>query len=124
MLKLVQDENYSEISCFVLHLLFTLSFTMTTFLATDLEIQEAMDISEGVVDELDEEEKKPIDESVSTIILDLDLNSSDWFDTPEEDVTEEQDPFEEEQDPLQGLSFNEKRERLSALFTQRLKDGG
>jgi hypothetical protein len=79
---------------------------MTTFLATDLEIQEAMDISEGVVDELDEEEKKPIDESVSTTILDWDLNSSDWFYyTPEEDVTEEQDPVEEEQDPLQGLSF-------------------
>jgi hypothetical protein len=94
--------------------IFRLFFTMTTFLETDLEIQEAMDISEGVVDDLDEEE----------IILDLDLNSSDWFYIPEQDVTEAQDPVEEEQDPVQGLSFNEKRERLNAFFTQRLKDGG
>jgi hypothetical protein len=58
---------------------FSLSFTMTTFLLryNDLEIQEAMDISEGLVDALDEEEKMPIDESVSTIISDL--SPSDWF---------------------------------------------
>jgi hypothetical protein len=84
----------------------------TTFLANDLEIQEAMDISEGVVDALDEEEKIPIDESVRTIISGL--SPSDWFYTLEED----QDPVEaeEEQDPVGGLSFPEKRERLSAFF--------
>jgi hypothetical protein len=56
--------------------------TMTTFLETDLEIQEAMDISEGELDEIDEDEMTPIDESVSAIISDL--NPSDWFYTLEE----------------------------------------
>jgi hypothetical protein len=83
---------------------------MTTFLETDLEIQEAMDISEGELDELDEDEMTPIDESVSAIISDL--NPSDWFYTLEED----ENPVKEEQDPVQGLSFDAKRTRLCAFL--------
>jgi hypothetical protein len=51
-------------------------------LANDLEIQKSMDLSEGVVHALDEEGKIPIEESVSTIISDL--NPSDWFYTLED----------------------------------------
>jgi hypothetical protein len=58
---------------------------MTTRLANDLEIPEVIDedadISEGSFNELDEEEKTPVEESVSTLISDLDqMDSSEWFD--------------------------------------------
>ena len=84
---------------------------MTTFLDTDLESQEAMD-------ELDEEEMTPRDDSVSTILSDLN-SSEDWFYT----VDEEQDPVDEEQDLVGGISFAQKREMLCEYFSQRLKDG-
>jgi hypothetical protein len=90
---------------------------MTTFVNTDLEIEEAMD-------ELDEEEMTPIDEGVSELIDDQSL-SEDWFYSVEEDqdpveevqdpVEEVQDPVEEEQDPVEGISFAEKRERLCCI---------
>jgi hypothetical protein len=98
---------------------------MTTFVNTDLEIEEALD-------ELDEEEMTPSDEGVSELIDDLKL-SEDWFYSVEEDqdpveevqdpVEEAQDPVEEEQDPVEGISFAEKRERLCEFFSERLKDG-
>jgi hypothetical protein len=62
------------------------------------------------LDEVDEEEIAPIDESVSTLLFDQNL-SEDWFYTVEEDqdhaveeedqdpVAEEQEPVEEEQEP-------------------------
>ena len=91
---------------------------MTTFLDTDLESQEAMD-------ELDEEEMTPRDDSVSTILSDLN-SSEDWFYTVDEEqdpVDEEQDPVDEEQDLVGGISFAQKREMLCEYFSQRLKDG-
>jgi hypothetical protein len=45
-------------------------------------------------------EEAHVDENVSTIIFDS--TSSDWFYTTGEDVTEDQDPVEEEPDPVEG----------------------
>jgi hypothetical protein len=75
-----------------MHLVFLplIVLTMTTFLDTDPEIQEAMD-------ELDEEEITPIDESVSTLLFDQNL-SEDWFYTVEED--QDHAVEEEDQDPV------------------------
>jgi hypothetical protein len=50
--------------------------------------------------------------SVSTIIFDS--TSSDWFYTTGEDVTEDQDPVEEEPDPVEGTL--PKRVRDFVLF--------
>jgi hypothetical protein len=58
--------------------------------------------------------------SVSTIIFDS--TSSDWFYTTGEDVTEDQDPVEEEPDPVEGTLPKRVRD-FSFFFPQRLKDG-
>jgi hypothetical protein len=74
-------------------MLFLLFFTMTLLIATDLEIQEVINQSingEVVFDELDEEEKSPIAESVQAIISDLnEMDPSDWSYTVEEEQAED-----------------------------------
>lgn len=93
-----------------------------TLTATDLEIQEVINedgdnISEVEFDDLGEEEKIPIDESVQAIISDLNaMDPSDWSYTVEEEQASSSMTVEDS-------SFAAKREQLCELFSKRLTDG-